>query len=214
MIEVKQIKNAPIDSNCYVLFDKTVGDDCIVVDPGSEDNKSLYSFLINEGLHPQYIILTHEHFDHCWGVNDLRKTYSGVKMLCSSICSQAIQSRKHNHSVYHQQPGFEIEPAEIDVEDINWTLNWNHFTLKFHPAQGHTAAGVIFTIGGYLFTGDELIKDIRTVTKLRTGSKEKLIDSVGLLESIKGRELAVCPGHGEMFMLDNYDLNIASGFNK
>lgn len=211
MLEVKQIKNEPIDSNCFVIYDKAIRDDCIVVDPGSENNTGLYDFLKWEGLNPQYIILTHEHFDHCWGVNDLRKKCLRVKLICTSICSQSIQSRKHNHSVYHQQPGFELEPADLEVDNINWTLDWYHYIINFNSAQGHTAAGVIFTIGDYLFTGDELIKDIKTVTKLRTGSKEKLVESVKLLEEAKGNGLIVCPGHGEVFELDEYDLNLMIG---
>ena len=75
MLKVKRIKNNPIDSNCYVIYDKALGDDCIIVDPGSEDNSNLYDLLNSENLYPQYIILTHEHFDHCWGVDLLVEKY-------------------------------------------------------------------------------------------------------------------------------------------
>lgn len=66
-----------------------------------------------------------------------------------------------------------------------------------------------FFVGRYVFTGDTLLKDAKTVTKLKTGSKEKLIVSVMLLEQEKGKNLIICPGHGETFGLDGYDLNIA-----
>ena len=208
MLEVKQITNVPIDSNCFVIYDKEIGDECVVVDPGSEDNSYLYEFLKFKGLNPQYTILTHEHFDHCWGVNQLREDYPTVKLVCSTHCSVAIQSRKKNYSVFHQQPGFDVDSADIMLEDVNWSLGWNGFLLSFYPAQGHTASGVIFTVDGYIFTGDELIGGIRTVTKLNTGSKEKLVESVKLLETAKGDGLIVCPGHGETFELDRYDLNL------
>lgn len=60
-----------------------------------------------------------------------------------------------------------------------------------------------------LFIGDTLIKDVRTVTKLRTESKEKLEETLSLLEGYKGNGLIVYPGHEEAFALDEYDLNIA-----
>ena len=99
-----------------------------------------------------------------------------------------------------------LQEADIKLEDISWSLKWQNRDLKFYPVKGHTSAGIIFSCGSMLFTGDELIKDIRTVTKLKTGSKEKLNDSVDLLERLKGSGKVVCPGHGETFDLDSYDL--------
>lgn len=206
MLEVKQIKNTPIDSNCFVVYDKEFGKDCIIVDPGSEDNSRLYDFLKSERLIPQYIILTHEHFDHCWGVNQLRKDYLTVKLVCSSSCSVAIQSRKKNYSVFHQQPGFDVEAADIVLGNIGWNLCWQNYKISFLPAQGHTASGVLFTVGNYIFTGDELIKDTKTVTKLKTGSRIKLTESIEKLNVMRGKGFMVCSGHGEMFELDNYEL--------
>ena len=201
MLQVKLIKNYPIDSNCYVIYDKAIGDDCIIVDPGSEDNSLLFEFLKSESLNPQYIILTHEHFDHCWGVNQLRRDFPTVKLVCTSSCSAAIQNRKKNYSVFYQEPGFDVEAADIELESLGWLLDWYGYKLAFYPVQGHTVSGVMFTIANYIFTGDELIKGIKTVTKLKTGSKEKLAESMELLESMKGRNLTVCAGHGEMFPL-------------
>lgn len=208
MLEIKQIVNVPKSSNCFVLFDKAVGNSCIVVDPGSEDNSYLYQYLENEKLFPEYIILTHEHFDHCWGVNGIRETYPDVKLVCSQICSEAIQDKKKNYSVFHQQPGFDLQPADIVLEDVGWMVSWNGYQIRFEPAQGHSAAGIIIFIDKYVFTGDTLIKDIKTVTKLKTASKEKLKDSLLMLENEKGKGLIVCPGHGEIFELDGYNLEL------
>lgn len=209
MLEIKQIVNSPKSSNCFVLYDKAVGNNCIVIDPGSEDNSSLYLYLEQEKLLPEFIVLTHEHFDHCWGVNGLREAYPDVKLVCSKICSDAIQDKKKNYSVFNQQPGFELKKADVVLDDINWLLHWNGFEIRFVPAQGHSAAGIMFFIDIFVFTGDTLIKDIKTVTKLKTASKEKLKDSLLMLENEKGKNLIVCPGHGETIELDYYDLTKA-----
>ena len=155
------------------------------------------------------MILTHEHFDHCWGVDDIREIYSNVKLICSKNCSEAIQDKKKNYSVFHQQPGFELKAADIILDDVNWLLNWNGYQIRFEPAQGHSAAGIIFFVDKFVFTGDTLIKDIKTVTKLKTASKERLKECLELLEKEKGKNKVVCPGHGESFDLDNYDLTKA-----
>ena len=61
--------------------------------------------------------------------------------------------------------------------------------------------------GQYLFTGDTLINGERTVTKLPTGSVEKLKESMSLYAGMKGRGYRVFPGHGKEFDLDGYDLS-------
>lgn len=207
MISIKQIINNPINSNCFVIYDKAVGGECIIVDPGSEDNTELFSFLITEGLTPHYLILTHEHFDHCWGVNELRNVFPTVKLICSSNCSEAIQSIKKNYSVFYRQPGFELAPAELVTDELSGGLMWYGYCITFTSARGHTASGIMFTIDGFVFTGDELIKGIKTVTKLKTGSKEFLHESMSFLKELKGRGLIVYPGHGEVFELDSYNID-------
>lgn len=83
------------------------------------------------------------------------------------------------------------------------------YTISFYYALGHSIGGILFTIQKFLVTGDTLIKDMKTVTKLKCGSKERLHESLVLIDSMKGRGLLVCAGHGESFELDNYDLNKA-----
>lgn len=206
MLKVYSIINQPVPSNCFVLYDKAAGNNCIIVDPGSEDNNIIYQYLEQEKLLPEFIFLTHEHFDHCWGVNDLRWKYPNIRLVCSTICSEAIQHKKKNYSVFFQQPGFELAAADIILDDIAWKLIWNGYEIRFEPAQGHSAAGIIFFMDKFVFTGDTLIKDIKTVTKLKTASPVKLMESISLLEKENGKGLVVCPGHGEKFVLDDYNL--------
>lgn len=214
MLKIVRLLNNPVDSNCYVIKDMANGNGCIIVDPGSCDNGQLYESLTKDGLNPQYVILTHEHFDHCWGVDSMRERFPNLKLICSATCSCAIQDKKANHSIFFQQPGFELKSADIILDENDWAFEWYNYKMNFHPAQGHTTSGIIFTINNYVFTGDELIKGIRTVTKLKTGSKEKLTESIQLLGQMKGKGLTVCPGHGEVFLLDEYDLDIAFGASK
>lgn len=205
MLEVYRIINHPVTSNCFVLFRKK-NSDCIVIDPGTKDNKGLTGYLLKEGLIPKYIILTHEHFDHCWGVNQLVEKYH-IPILCSARCADAIKNEKRNCSVfYDNMEGFTIKSKTIIVESINNILDFNGYRLKFFNTPGHTDASISFVVGKYLFTGDTLIKGEKTVTKLPTGSVEKLKKSLQLYSSMKGKGFCVCSGHGDEFMLDGYEL--------
>ena len=81
---IERILNKPIDSNCFVIH--ALGKhSCIIIDPGTEDCEDLIRFLKSKYLIPEYIFLTHEHFDHIWGIKKLKETYS-----CKLICSQEI----------------------------------------------------------------------------------------------------------------------------
>ena len=50
---------------------------------------------------------------------------------------------------------------------------------------------------------------MRTETKLFCGTREKLLVTINSIKEMQGRGLYVCPGHGDGFELDDYDLNKA-----
>ncbi|MBO5407314.1 MAG: MBL fold metallo-hydrolase [Bacteroidales bacterium] len=209
MLIIHRIINIPVPSNSYVIFDKAAGRDCIIIDPGTKNNEELIEFLGKENLVPRFIVLTHEHFDHCWGVNHLLEQYQ-APIICSQSCSEAIKSAKRNCSVFYDNRGaFVIISYTLTVERLNFTLNMWGKNVKFYLTPGHTEASICFKIDRYLFTGDTLIKNEKTVTKLPTGSVEKLKESIGLLTGLQGSKLVVYPGHGESFDLNEYDLSIS-----
>jgi glyoxylase-like metal-dependent hydrolase (beta-lactamase superfamily II) len=207
-LEVIRIVNQPVASNCYLLYDREVNNDCLVVDPGSEHPNDIVYHLTDLNLFPKYILLTHEHFDHIWGCNFLIKKYHS-EIICSALCSEAIQDAKKNHSLYYNQKAFKIPAANLCVEDIGFSWSWNGWDILFFIAEGHTNAGICFEINKCLFTGDTLLKDLRTVTKLFCGSKEKLVITMSRIKELQGRGYCVYPGHGDIFSLDDYDLNKA-----
>lgn len=207
-IDLLTIINQPVTSNCHVFYDAN-SKHCVIVDPGSEDASYIDGYLIERELKPDYIILTHEHFDHIWGCGYLVEKY-GVQIVCSRKCAEAIVDGRSNLSLFYENSkAFDCPPASIILEEINFELNWNSHMISFYPALGHSIGGIIFVLDNYLVTGDTLIKDIKTVTKLKCGSKEKLAESISHIKDMKGRGLLVCAGHGDNFELDNYDLNKA-----
>lgn len=205
-LQIVRIINYPISSNCFLIFDKNINSNCLIIDPGSESNEILYQKLDELKLHPEYIILTHEHFDHCWGVNSLRENFSAIQLIGSAICSDSIQQKKKNMSLFYNQIGFEIDKADVVVPDFDYCFIWNKYKLKFISTKGHTTSSICIIIGNNLFTGDTLIKDLKTITKLPTGSKEELMKSISKFATWIGNGYKVYPGHGESFELDHYDI--------
>ena len=206
---VKRFVNNPVPSNCYVVSSRESDGDCAIIDPGSIDNNELLSFLTSKRLTPKYIVLTHEHFDHAWGVNGLVEKYS-IPIVCSELCSKNIKDEWLNCSAqYDDNTQFVIKSKTISIESLHYTLNSLGGEFSFVKTPGHTDASLCVIVENYLFTGDTLIHNLKTVTKLPTGDLDKLKDSIMMLREMKGIGYTVCPGHGEMFELDKYDLNKA-----
>ena len=206
-LHLKTIVNSLVTSNCHIVYDDETRH-CLIVDPASEDVSHIEDALAQLDVTPDYILLTHEHFDHMWSCAALVERHH-TPIVCSAVCSADIQDRKKNLSVFYNQVGIVSPAADIVLEDINWTLAWNGCQIRFYDARGHSEGGVMFIIGKYLFTGDTLMKDIPTPTKFHCSSKPKLKESIDFLETLKGQHLLVCPGHGDTFELDDYDFTKA-----
>lgn len=208
-LHIKSIINKPVDSNCYIISQD--GDkNCIVIDPGEKDGEQVFTYLNVHGFTPEFIILTHEHFDHIWGVNTLKKSYP-LKLICSRYCSKKIITLKGNLSVFYDQVGFFTFPADIKVEEINGELRWNNYFVKFIPTPGHTGGCVCIDIENNLFTGDFLIKDVKTRTNLPGGNKNALADSFERILNTYPGNTMVYPGHGMIFRLTEVNKKMIMG---
>jgi glyoxylase-like metal-dependent hydrolase (beta-lactamase superfamily II) len=198
---VKRIPNKPIDSNCFVVY-STYNESCLIIDPGTEDCADLIRFIDMSNLKPDYILLTHEHFDHIWGVNKLRDIYA-IKLICLRDCSAMIADKKKNMSLFYDQVGFETCHADILLEDIDKQMKWNGTNIEFISTKGHTEASICIHIDNYLFTGDTIIRNHKTVVKLPGGDKNKLEKSFSILnQRFFDRQIQIHSGHGESFWYD------------
>lgn len=202
---IKIIKNKPINSNSFILYNNS-GSDCIIIDPGTRDCEELLQFTTQNNLSPKYILLTHEHFDHIWGVNKLIELFN-CKIVCSEKCLEFIANKKKNLSVFYDNIGFEIVPNNVHIV-LNNKLKICGYTIQFKETLGHSLGSISFWIKDMFFGGDLLIKDTCTVTKLPGGSKKQLKDSlIGLNEYFSKRDMVVYPGHGETFLWKEIDFN-------
>ena len=167
------LKNNPVDSNCYILYLKT-NSNCIIIDPGSKNSDELISFLKSKNLKPEYIFLTHEHFDHIWGINSIY-LFSEPLLVTSKECSDMIRDPKKNHSLFYDKIGFAILHPVITIESLNRVLYWKEKKIEFFDTPGHTNGSISIHIDEMLFCGDLIIQNVPTITKLPGGSKIKLI---------------------------------------
>jgi len=207
VLEIIQIENCPVSSNCFIVYDKQYDNGCLIIDPGSEDEQEIVTVIQNKQLTVNYIFLTHEHFDHIWSVNNILKIYPQALLVCNKICGENIVNRKKNCSLFYNQIGFELPKPSLVTDDYTSGIEWNRYTITFMNMPGHSFGSVCILIDGNLFTGDTLIPNEKTITKLLGGSFEDLKHTIENLQLLKGKSFTIYPGHGNSFLLDDYDLD-------
>ncbi len=202
-IKVSRFINNPITSNCYVIYKKGEKS-CLLIDPGDNNPEKLMLFLEQKNLSPEYIILTHEHFDHVSGANSLRSTYS-CKLIATKECSNSLPNPKKNLSVFHDNIGFSVAHADIIV--ANEHFEWGAQSLRFLKTPGHSPGGLCFHLGNNLFTGDTILQNYKTVTKIVGGNKQHLLASLNEIFSTFDGDTMIFPGHGVRFLLKDVSIN-------
>jgi glyoxylase-like metal-dependent hydrolase (beta-lactamase superfamily II) len=198
---VQRIINKPVDSNSFVLFERGKPN-CIVIDPGTFDCFELLDYFKFNNLFPEYIFLTHEHFDHIWGVNKLKDIYQ-CKIVCSKDCSERIIDNKKNMSVFYNQIGFVTYSADLQIDSNNLSLIWNNLNIECIISKGHSIGSMCIIVDDKLFSGDTIIPGYKTVVKFPGGNKLDLLKSLEkIFKKFNGKNVSVYPGHGNSFFLN------------
>ena len=201
-IKVLQFDNVPVPSNTY-LFVNEASKKCIVIDPGTKEQANVRNYIQKQGLTLDYIILTHEHFDHCWGVNYLLESFP-TKVVATRLCSEWVKTPMNyfNQLYYNSDEMYQIKQVDVIVEDIGWELTWGDVPIVFVCTPGHTNKGMCIEIGGCLFTGDTILYQTKPFLKKRYGaSKSELKESIDKIYNSYPSDIKVFPGHGEPFLL-------------
>jgi glyoxylase-like metal-dependent hydrolase (beta-lactamase superfamily II) len=161
-------------------------------------SEQLLAYLSAHQLTVEYIFLTHEHFDHCAGLNALRAA-THAPLWCSASCSTLIQQSRGNYSAYclEGEP-FEVAAANHLLASVE-TLEWHLHTIKFYATPGHSQACISICIDKTaLFTGDNYVPGIRTYTNLSGGNKEDLRITLAFYSLFaQYPDMTVYPGHLE-----------------
>ena len=205
-MQLHTFKNHPIDSNCYLIYEEE-DKSCIIIDPGTNGSIEIIEFIDSKKLIVDYVILTHEHFDHIWGVNALVE-FADPTIIASQYCANMVKDKKKNLSLFYDQVGFVVTKEIKSIEYLQESITWGKHILKFIHTPGHSESSISVYINQNLFSGDLMIKGLKTITKLPTGNKNKLIHSLELIKNnFSNKNVIIYPGHGDFFFLDEVNLN-------
>lgn len=192
-MEIKTLSVGELQTNCYLIYDQS-SLDCFIIDPG-EDADFITSQILELKLHPQAIILTHGHYDHCLGCLELKLNFNLPIYLNpkdSFLYQNANRSADHWSSTKAlKQPPTQPLPA---------TLNLGDETIKVISTPGHTPGSVSLYSAPHLFTGDTLFSDGVGRTDFSYSSSSDLKKSLKTLSNYPPNTI-IYPGHGDNFLL-------------
>lgn len=191
----------------------------LIVDP--MDHPRMLEELSSSQVGHATVLLTHEHYDHCGGVNWLREHVS-VHVIASAACAANLQRPAINGSRYfealfalHDQAtrdqvrALGVKPYRTTADTTfsgRIDFGWRGHRITITEAPGHTAGSVLIDIDDrWLFTGDSWIPGKPTITRLPGGSstqyetvtRPQLDALLGLRVKMPGHHEPVGPGCDE-----------------
>lgn len=205
-LEVIQLENQLMKSNCFILIDWN-SKSCVIVDPGSEKSEREIKYIEDNNLQLDFILLTHEHTDHTWGANALKEKYPKAKLVCSELCNKYAKKASRAYFLfYYDDPHYryELSPADILIKQEGETLNWNDKSFKFVFTPGHSRGSMCIQIDEMLFTGDTIMP-FPPYFNGRDSNQDEWEDSVKKIETYCSSNCHVYPGHGQMFNLSRWE---------
>lgn len=196
-MEIKVLPLGDIQVNCYLVSTEK---SALVVDPGFHSQK-VEEFLKENSHKERMILLTHAHFDHIGGAEQLREK-TGVNIAIGEKENAFLSDPSVNLSGLLSAP---LKPfsADILLKD-NETLNIGDLKIKVIHTPGHTSGSVSYLIDDVLFSGDTLFNSSIGRTDFPTGDFAVLSRSIKKLYELDGK-ITVLSGHGEETNL-NYEI--------
>lgn len=204
-MKIDRVDSGLLHSNMYVV---TENGHAIVIDPCRD-------IRFARGLEVDYLVVTHEHYDHISGVN-VWKEATNTPLLCSAVCGERIVSPKKNLAGYFKEfcelqtwVKLDMMPSADrnyfctadEVFEDEMRFFWQGHEWYFFEIPGHSLGSIgILLDGEYFFSGDSLIQNCEIALGLPGGSKRKWREVGAPRLTNLPNGIRVYPGHFESFL--------------
>lgn len=180
-----------LEVNCYIIYSVNTKN-CYIVDPG-DNGEIILRKIMEAGLNPQKILLTHGHIDHCGGIRHI-VSETGIPVLIHKMDSSLMTSQRNLElgSVF----GLDTPPEPDGFFENGEIIRLDGKDIEIIHTPGHSPGSVCFKTGKMLFTGDTLFRGSVGRTDLPGGNFKQLEESLELLKK-NPVETIIHPGHGE-----------------
>ncbi len=189
-LTVKKFVTGPIETNTYVVGNESKA--CIIIDP-SHGCDTILEHINTQGLSCVAIILTHGHFDHFLGLEEILKVFPDTGIWIHHEEVTFLSNPDFNGSY---MIGMEVSYTGPVKEIYEGFQEIGGFPMQVFHVPGHSPGGIVLYMEPYCFSGDTLF----------AGSIGRFdfpgCDGGALIANIREKlltlpdETVVCPGHG------------------
>lgn len=175
--------------------------DVVIIDLGNYPIDKLVTWLNTHNKNILGLILTHEHADHCYGIDALKGKFD-FTLYCSEKCEINMRNPKQNFSRYIEDfETFGVKSKAVVIKD-NETLNFNGFQLTVMETPGHSPGSICLFSDQFVFSGDTILNNVQSPLSFPHSNKIDYKNSKRkFLEKLKPQML-IYPGHDEPFIVD------------
>ncbi len=208
MIILKNFVFNELEVNAFVLYDESGA--CLIVDPGCKNpvqQQHLKHYIAENNLRPEYIVLTHGHFDHVAGVAWAKSEFS-CPVLMHEDDLFLVRDAVQHASLF----GIKMEnppmPDRYLADGDHLTLGKTDISILHVP--GHSPGSICLYIpsDSLLICGDVLFRGSIGRTDLFGGDYDELISGIREKILTLPRDTEVWPGHGPSTTIGaEYDTN-------
>lgn len=192
-IKIKQFIAGQLENNMYLVMDEDTKK-AVLID-ATELIPEIPDTVKQLGADVQYILLTHGHFDHIMGLNDLKKELNAEAMICKD--DLVISDNINEFTRLFNWPDSIPPVYEKYIKDGD-IIPVGNMNIKVIHTPGHTEGGVCYLVEDNLFSGDTLFRGSVGRTDLFGGNFSKLSDSIKNKLFKLDNDIKVFPGHGPM----------------
>ena len=190
-------------TNCYYIH-REDSREVIFFDP-ADKGSFLYETLQEKEFQIKAILLTHGHFDHIWGCEELKEAANAdakergaepVKVYaCEAERALLLDTHMNVSAQMHRPCSVEADVYVKDGDEITIA----GITCKVIATPGHTEGGCCyyFAEAGILVCGDTLFQESVGRSDFPTGSGSALIRSIKEKLFPLPDDTLVYPGHGD-----------------
>ena len=149
-VTVKRFVTGPIETNTYVLSKQSSAS--VIIDPSSGCN-DLLDYIDMLQLHIEAICLTHCHFDHFMGIEEITPLYPDAALWVHPYERPFLISTELNGSYLM---GMNVSYRGPIKELYEGVITIGSFEFKVLHVPGHSPGSCAFIIGRHCFSGDTL----------------------------------------------------------
>ncbi|MBR6412749.1 MAG: MBL fold metallo-hydrolase [Alphaproteobacteria bacterium] len=193
-LQIQTFREPPFDNNNYVVIDEE-SHEAILVDCSAAD-ETMMDYIKNQGATLKYILITHAHFDHILGVDEVMKKYQ-VPAYVHPADFPLLQDMNG----WLTRLGFPTATIP-NLSPLLSTLKIGQTSIQVIPTAGHTPGCVCYLIDNHLFSGDTLFRGTHGRVDIPLSDAQAIRESLLHLMELPD-DITVYPGHGHPTTIGN-----------